>query len=126
MGKLDDLLAEEEFAEAPQTHADTPVEGPDLFKREEYAWARDIFWVYENLGKRVTKASTTSGRYVLWQHANRDKHGFITQMMPKAMALMEKARERQGDDITIIQKERKEIAELQALLKDAIKEAEKL
>jgi hypothetical protein len=125
MSKLDALLAQEEFTPEPPSAADTPLAGPDLFSREEYSWARDIFWVYENLGKKVTKVAAGSSRYVLWQHANRDKHGFITQMMPKAMALMEKARERQGDDITIIQQERREIAELQAVLRDAIKEAEK-
>jgi hypothetical protein len=101
----------------------------DLFQevqREGYRWAQDCFWVYKRVGRKLTKAEAGPGRWALYQEAKRDLSNFVGQILPKAMALLEKARDREGDTGTVEKIERKEIAKLQEILVAAREEAREM
>jgi len=98
-------------------------EAPTL-TRASYAWALDCDWVWQNLGGKMTRDKAgTPARWALWQYAKKDMDKFIQQIMPKAMTLLEKALDKEGDTDVIIIKERKNIATLKQILSDALIEA---
>lgn len=105
---------------------DVPVTADDvnrqLYAREGYAWALDVFWAYEHMGERVKKDDAGPGRYALWKFAREDPSKFIGQILPKAMSLLEKARDKEGDDQVVVEAERKGITELRLTLKEALAE----
>lgn len=93
-------------------------------ERSSYSWAEDVYWVYEHLGDRVNRSTAgNAGRYALWKNAKADVDKFITQMMPRAMSLLEKSLDKEVDDAVIIRREKKNIAELENILADALVEA---
>jgi hypothetical protein len=98
----------------------------DIFQevqREGYRWAQDCFWVYKRVGRKLTKAEAGPGRWALYQEAKRDLSNFVGQILPKAMAMLEKARDKAGDTDLVEKTERKEIAKLQEILVAAREEA---
>lgn len=123
---VDDLLDEEPAQSAPETNPASareirPEDGEIV--REGYQWAIDCFWVYDHLGERMTKAIAGPRRWAQWQEAKRDTQYFIQQTLPKAMPLLEKARDKAGTDDVSVREERKGIAELQRICRDAVEEA---
>lgn len=92
-------------------------------QREGYRWATDCFWVYKRIGAKLTKAEAGPGRWALWQEAKRDLSNFVGQILPKAMTLLEKARDKAGDTGAVEKVERKEIGKLQEILIAAREEA---
>lgn len=91
---------------------------------EGHRWALDCYWAYENMGGKPSKAKAgTAARFALWQMANKDTGAFVSDIMPKAMALLDKARAKNTDTESVVRKENKKIAELQEILKDAIEES---
>lgn len=114
-------------AESPDTDSDTFREnaGENAFTvREGHAWAADCYWAYEHLGDRVTRAKAgTAARFAQWKMAAKDPEYFVMQVMPKAMTMLEKARDKAGDEDGVSRAEQKSIAELQRILTAAIAEA---
>lgn len=103
---------------------DAPAFNDGVYSREGYAWAVDAYWVYENLGERMNKTKAKSpGRWALWQFAKKDTDNFVRHVLPKAMSLLEKAREKSGDDGHVIEKEKKAIKALKKLLSAAVAES---
>lgn len=95
-----------------------------IYEREGNAWALDVFWVYEHLGSRMTrKEAGTAARWGLYQFAKKNTENFMGQVLPKAMVLLEKAREKAGDPDELIIEEKKGINELRRILTAAIAEA---
>lgn len=95
----------------------------ELYSKESYAWALDAFWTYEHMGDKMTRVKAGSaGRWALWQFAKNEPDKFIGQILPKAMALLEKAREKEGDDQVVVEAERKSLANLRQILADAVAE----
>ncbi len=124
---LDDLFPVEDKPAAPPKQDDQPTPSDQVseLEREGYAWAQDVYWVYEHLGDRMTrKKAKTGARYGLWQHAKADMDGFLRNILPKAMGLLEKARDKSADDLTIVEAETKSIGELKKILAAAIVEFE--
>lgn len=116
---IDDLL-DEAFGDGA-----TQFEGPSEAKdREGYAWAADAFWVYDHIGERLNKKKAgSSGRYAMWKWAKEEQQTFFQMILPKAMALLERARDNSQDDVVVANKEKKAIRELRDLLRKAVKEA---
>lgn len=129
---ITDLLAEAvsekplQPASTPLIH-DIPVDATNAATaglREGHAWAIDAFWAYENLGEKMTRQKAgTSARWAQWQSARKDTGYFLMQILPKAMQLLERARDKGADADMVEREERKEIAKMQRVLKEAIKEA---
>lgn len=91
---------------------------------EGHRWALDCYWAYENMGGKPSRAKAgTAARYALWQMANKDTGAFVTDIMPRAMALLDKARAKNTDAESVVRKENKKIAELQETLRAAIEES---
>lgn len=98
--------------------------GDPVSERAGQQWAADVFWVYEHIGDRVTRTKAgTSGRYAMWQYAKKNMDAFLGQLVPKAMAIDEKARDKQGDSTVVEIEEKKSIAEISRILRAAIEEA---
>jgi hypothetical protein len=119
-----DVLVDSVLAETPEAGAI----GRYAYDREGYAWAVDCFWVYEHLGDRITKPLAGSpARWALWKFAKANPDKFVGQILPKAMGLLEKARDKEADsevDNLMVSEEKKSIRELQRVLEAAILEAE--
>lgn len=99
------------------------VDGPT----EGHRWALDCYWAYENMGGKPTRAKAgTAARFALWQMANKDTGIFVMDIMPRAMALLDKARAKSSDTDMVVRKENKKIAELQEILRGAIEESRSL
>ncbi len=121
-GIVDDILSSPAVS-TPQENESSFDGG--TYAREGYAWAVDAYWVYEHLGDRLNKEKAGNpGRYALWKYAKKETDKFIGQMLPKAMTLLEKARDNTNDDATIVQKEHKAVGELRSLLRKAVAESE--
>lgn len=118
------------FADAIDSILASPKpEVPEVtsYARESYAWAEDSFWAFENMGNKMTRAKAgTAARHALWKYAKDNPDQFLGQVLPKAMALLEKARAKEGDTDEIIRAETKSIASLRKLLKAAIVESESM
>lgn len=112
-----------------QILADPKPATPEVtsYAREAYAWAEDSFWAFENMGLKMTKAKAGSpARHAMWKYAKDNPDQFLGQVLPKAMALLEKARAKEGDTDEIIRAETKSIAELRNLLKAAVEESTRM
>jgi hypothetical protein len=106
---------------------ETPDESPDASRgddfRPSYAWALDCDWVWRNLGGKMTREKAgTAARWALWQNAKKDMDKFIA-LMAKAMPLLDKALDKEGDADIVAVKEKKQIKELKQILADALVEA---
>lgn len=120
---LDDALESLTTPKVATTESTLP-EPTSGTHREGYVWMQDCFWVYENLGSKITRAkSGTPARWALFQMAKKDTGYFMMQILPKALLLLEKAREKGADGDMVVKEEEKEIRSLQKLLKEAVKEA---
>ena len=125
MKDLDDLIGNaipREDAEYRQPFS--PEETANIV-RVTHRWASDCFWTFEHLGDRMTLAKAgNAGRWGLWQMAKNDPERFLNQILPKAMSILDRAIDKSGDGEDIIVKaERKNIAELQDILRRAVAEA---
>ena len=108
---------------------DVPITADDtnraLYAREGYAWALDAFWAYEHLGERLTKQKVgTAARWAMYQYARKESDKFLGTILPRAMQLLEKAREKEGDDQQVVEAERKGLTELRRILKEALAEVQ--
>lgn len=122
---LADLIASDSPVPAPTPAAEVPMDA--LGTPEEYTWAKDVLFVYNNQTTPLKKSKTwTPGQQGLLKVLKQDNTHFMSMIMPKAITLMEKARAKVGDDYDVIRKERREIAGLQQILRDAIDEALRL
>jgi hypothetical protein len=124
-----DLIGDAEGTISPPPPA--PAHDPNtirsIYERESYAWALDVFFVYEHLGTTAKAAKATkeftAARRALLQHSKDDMNNFMGQLLPKAMQLLEKANEKNGDLDTVVAEEKKEINKLRQTLRAAIEEA---
>lgn len=112
--------------ELTPARADDPAAKFD-YTRESYSWAQDVFYVYDHLGATAKEVKTFSdARRALHKHAKSNMDSFMGQLVPKAMQLYEKAREKHGDGDNIIAEEKKGIVQLRQILVAAIEEAKHL
>lgn len=117
---LDDITG------TPPSSVGEPVDAPlaDSAPTEGHRWALDCYWAYENMGGKPSRAKAgTAARFALWQMANKDTGAFVMDIMPRAMALLDKARAKSNDSDSVVRKENKKIAELQEILRGAIEES---
>ena len=112
---LDETVAE--VVDRAPRDTDTPT-------GETLRWATDCYWVAENLDERMskTKAGTTF-RFALWKHARENMDTFIGQMLPKAMAILDRQMSKNTDDGALVKHEDKGVAELERILRGVIHEA---
>lgn len=121
--KIDEAI-ESALADAPEESPKVEEYPVQTSEREGYAWASDVFWVYDHLGDRVSRErAPNSGCYATWKWAKKNLDDFIGQMLPKAMNLLERARDKSSDEDIIQDEEKRAIAEMQRLLKRAVAEA---
>lgn len=123
---LADLIASESpNVPPPRPVAEQPLDA--LGTPEEYTWAKDVSFVYYNQTTTVKDSKKwPPGRQGLLKVLKSDPTHFMSVIMPKAITLLEKARAKTGDDVDVIRKERRQIAELQQILRDATDEAARL
>ena len=99
-----------------------------MSKTDDLVYARDIIWVYENLGKPVDdlrgQEGVTSSRLVLFQWVGTDegREAFLKILLPKSQDALVKARAAKDPD-AIIEKEVKSIASLKEFIQGAVSEA---
>lgn len=125
---LNDATDAPDSAGIPDTERDPSRENPGdnaISAREGYAWAADCFWAYDNMGGKMTQAKAGSaGRYYQWKMATKNPEQYVMQVLPRAMTMLEKARDKAGDDANVVVRaEEKQIAELQSILTAAIAES---
>jgi hypothetical protein len=125
---VDSLLDDITGPKPPDALADDPAGASplsvDIPPTEGHRWALDCYWAYENMGGRPNKAKAgTPARLALWSMANKDPGAFVMDIMPRAMALLDKARAKSSDGDMVVRKENKKIAELQEILRGAIEES---
>lgn len=126
---LDNLFAPAKPAEKPEQPEAQPVAPTQQLEldivRESYAWAVDVFWVYQRLGQKPSQAAAggKNGRYALWVEARKDPFKYTNVILPKAMMLLDKARAKEGDSDEVEAIEAKDIAKMKATLKAAVREA---
>lgn len=123
--ELDALLDDITDTTLPPVPAGEPPAPADLAPPTEgHRWALDCYWAYENMGGRPNKAKAgTPARLALWSMANKDPGAFVMDIMPRAMALLDKARAKSSDGDMVVRKENKKIGELQEILRLAIEES---
>jgi hypothetical protein len=118
---LDDITGTSPSSVGGEPAAPPSVDSPPT---EGHRWALDCYWAYSEMGGRPNKAKAGSpARYALWQMANKDPGTFVTEIMPKAMNLLDKARAKNSDSENIAKAEKKAILKLQELLKSAVEES---
>lgn len=124
---VDSLLDDITGTTPPDALGDDPSVVPpsvDIPPTEGHRWALDCYWAYENMGGRPNRAKAGSAaRFALWTMANKDTGAFVMDIMPRAMALLDKARAKNTDADSVVRKENKKIAELQETLRAAIEES---
>jgi hypothetical protein len=119
---IDDLL--DAIDDAPAAPAEDIAVQIEL---DSLSWARDVYFVYAHIGEKLTKAKAGTGaRYALWDYAKKNTADFISNMLPKAMVILDRQKAKGSDDETISAAETKSIKEIQKLLAAAVKEAEQL
>lgn len=88
------------------------------------AWAEAVKWVLENNHQKsmTLRRAGTSLRYGMWQTAQEFPKEFAFQMVPRAMATLDKFHGSQAGDATTMAEEHA-VEELDKLIDAAVKEA---
>lgn len=95
---------------------------------DELLYARDVLWVYENLGTPVDnlrgRQGVTSSRLILfeWIGTPEGRETFLKTLLPKAQDALVKAKANRDPD-SIVEKETKSIAQLREFVKTVVSEA---
>ena len=111
----------------PRKKSEPPQEtlpAPPTDSAGAVAWAQAILYAAENLGKaRVTQRQAGSKiNYAMWQASREYPKEFLVQLMPKALAILDK--NKAGVEEEEIEKaEEKSIKELEGLLAEYRKDA---
>jgi hypothetical protein len=112
-------------AEPEPPTVELPAETRAAFDRDSYAWAADVFFVYDRQTATAKQAkSWTPARQGLLKMLKSDPMAYMAQLVPKAMALYEKAKDKNGDADAVILEEKKDINKLKQILAAAIVEAQ--
>ena len=113
----------------PKGSKNKPKEPPssleltDVEQEGTLEWCRAVFWAVQHMATpRMTQTKAGSLlRYTQWKIARKDPMKFSLQLVPKAMSMLEKVKP--DDQGGVVEAEEKSVAELQAFLDRATKEA---
>lgn len=95
---------------------------------DDLVWAKEVLAVYKNLGKNAgRRALGSSSAKVLkdWAENSENQEKFLSQMLPKATDILQKARGKEDVD-EVTRSEQKSIAELKSLLRLSLVESEEM
>lgn len=89
----------------------------------ELEWARDVLAVYKCQGKGLPKSASVARKALFdWVLEEGNDTELFTKLVPKAIEIMGKY-DKHTEEQAVVVKERKSIAELKAILSEAVKEA---
>ncbi len=96
----------------------------DPLEADTLEWAKDVMWLRNNLNATKAQAKKWSGfRFALWEYAKLNTADYVSQMLPKATQIIERAKAKAPDASVVDEAETKSIAEIRKILDAAIKEA---
>jgi len=110
------------------------VESPDI---SPVGWAEDVLWAADRANLKRLDGKTkgrppskpppgvTDRQFSLWRYGREDMKSLMTQLVPKAIAILQKQSTR-DDDESFRAEEEIEIEKMKAILTAAIKEAASL
>lgn len=93
---------------------------------DNLVWAKEVLVVYKNLGKKAGRralGSSSAKSLHDWASNPDNQEKFLSQMMPKATDILQKARGKEDID-EVTRSEQKSIAELKSFLRLALLETE--
>ena len=99
-----------------------------MSKTDELQYAKDVLWVYSNLGSTEEKLwkqeGTTANKMILfnWIGTPEGRDALLKTILPKAQDALVKARANRDPD-SIVEKETKSIAQLREFVKDVVSDA---
>jgi hypothetical protein len=98
---------------------------PEVVNRSALEWAQAILWAAEHINKsRMSKTrSKTPLRHAMWEWGRDNTRELYVQLMPRAMAILEKYSTNLVDE-EVVKLEEKAIQEMEELLQAAIEESQ--
>lgn len=120
MSELDDILSGLEMPDAPPE--ETVEDKPDDLALD---WARDVLEMSKMLGGKMSiRKAGSKRRYHIWEYGTKQMKDFMGQTLPKASAILDRAKAKGADmDSWLVKDENRSVEELKKFLREIKEEA---